>query len=107
MLCVPALMLLVLHVAILELAAPAGSATAPQPVMVLPPSLKATVPAGAVPGTVAAGTPRTPAAESCDDADTSSAVAALSPVANDAASRPTTRSSGPIATAPGRKLATA
>ena len=51
MLCVPALMLLVLHVAILEFAAPAGSATAPQPVMVLPPSLKATVPVGAVPVT--------------------------------------------------------
>ena len=51
MLCVPALMLLVLHVATLELAAPAGSATAPQPVMVLPPSLKTTVPVGAVPVT--------------------------------------------------------
>jgi hypothetical protein len=46
-------MLLVLHVAILELAAPAGSAIAPQPVIVVPPSVKATVPVGAVPATVA------------------------------------------------------
>ena len=37
----------------MELAAPAGSATAPQPVIVLPPSVKATLPVGAVPVTVA------------------------------------------------------
>ena len=34
-------------------AAPAGSATAPQPVIVLPPSVNATLPVGAVPVTVA------------------------------------------------------
>ena len=42
-----------LHVAVLLFAAPAGSATAPQPVIVLPPSVKATLPVGAVPVTVA------------------------------------------------------
>ena len=46
-------MLLVLQVAPLELAAPAGNAIAPQPVIVTPPSVKPTVPVGAVPATVA------------------------------------------------------
>ena len=53
MLCVPAARLALLHVAVLELAEPAGSATAPQPVIVLPPSVKATLPVGALPVTVA------------------------------------------------------
>ena len=53
MLRVPAGIALVGQVAILELALPAGSETAPQPVMVVPPSVKATGPVGAVPVTVA------------------------------------------------------
>ena len=53
MLCVPAARLALLHVAVLELAEPAGNATAPQPVIVLPPSVKATLPVGAAPVTVA------------------------------------------------------
>src|ERR1019366_4614065 len=51
MLCVPALRPLILHVAILELAVPAGSATAPQPAIVLPPSAKFTLPVGPLPVT--------------------------------------------------------
>ena len=53
MLCAPLVRLLVLHVAVLLFAALAGSATAPQPAMVLPPSVNATLPVGAVPVTVA------------------------------------------------------
>ena len=53
MLCVPTLRLALLHVAVLVFAAPAGSATAVQPAIALPPSVKATLPVGAVPVTVA------------------------------------------------------
>ena len=53
MLWLPALRLLVLQVAVLLLALPAGSATAEQPLIVVPPSLKATVPVGTEPVTVA------------------------------------------------------
>src|SRR5450755_1459922 len=44
MLCVPSARLLVLQVAILELAAPAGSVIAPHPAIVLLPSINATAP---------------------------------------------------------------
>ena len=53
MLWVPTLRLALLHVVVLVFAAPAGSATAPQPAIVLPPSVKPTLPVGAVPVTVA------------------------------------------------------
>ena len=53
MLWVPELRLVVEHVAVLLFVAPAGSATAPQPAIALPPSVKATLPIGAVPVTVA------------------------------------------------------
>ncbi len=53
MLCVPWVRLLVLHVTIFEFAAPAASASAPQPTIVVPSAVKATVPVGAVPTTVA------------------------------------------------------
>ena len=53
MLWVPTLRPALLHVAVLLFAAPAGSATAPQPEIALPPSVKATLPVGAVPVTVA------------------------------------------------------
>ena len=53
MLWVPTIRLLVLHVAILLLAVPVGSATAPHPVSVVPSAVKATLPVGALPITVA------------------------------------------------------
>ena len=53
MLWMPALRLAVLHVAVFELAVPVGSATAPQPLSVVPSAVKATIPVGALPVTVA------------------------------------------------------
>jgi len=53
MLCVPAARLDVLHVAVLELELPLGSATAPHPVSVVPSAVKPTFPVGAFPVTVA------------------------------------------------------
>src|SRR5437660_964785 len=53
MLCVPAARLAVLHVAVFALAPPAGSATTPQPLSVLPSAVTATLPVGALPVTVA------------------------------------------------------
>ena len=50
--CTPAASELVLHVAVLLLPVPLN-ATAPQPAMVVPPSVKLTVPVGAEPATVA------------------------------------------------------
>ena len=53
MLWLPTLSPALLHVAVLLFAAPAGSATALQPEIALPPSVNATLPVGAVPVTVA------------------------------------------------------
>src|SRR5437762_430102 len=53
MLCVPAARADVLHVEDLELAVPPGSATAPHPPSVVPSAVKATLPVGATPVTVA------------------------------------------------------
>src|SRR6266480_6594800 len=53
MLWVPALRPLVLHIAILLLAIPVGSATVPQPLSVVLSAVKATLPVGALPVTVA------------------------------------------------------
>src|SRR5438552_13889452 len=53
MLCVPTTRLAVLQVAVLVLALPAGSATAPQPLSVMPSAVKPTLPGGALPVTVA------------------------------------------------------
>ena len=53
MLCVPAARLALLHVAVLALALLVGSATAPQPLRVVPSAVNATVPVGAEPVTVA------------------------------------------------------
>ena len=69
MLCVPWVRLLVLHVAILELAAPAGSAIALQPVIVVPPSVKATGPVGAVPATVAVNVTLAPTSDGLPELD--------------------------------------
>src|ERR1700694_3725882 len=52
--CVPAARLAVLQVVLLLLAVPAGSAIAPQPVSVTLSAVKATLPVGALPVTVAA-----------------------------------------------------
>src|SRR5450631_2743845 len=69
MLCVPWVRLLVLHVAILELAAPVGSASAPQPVTGVPPSVKATLPDGAVPVTVAVNVTLAPTSDGLPELD--------------------------------------
>src|SRR5512132_873149 len=53
MLCVPAVRLLVLQVAVLALALPVGRATAPQPLSVVSSAVKPTLPVGAEPVTVA------------------------------------------------------
>ena|SRR5437773_1028262 len=53
MLCVPAARLLVLQPAVFEFAVPVGSATALQPLSVVPSAVKATLPVGAEPLTVA------------------------------------------------------
>ena len=53
MLCVPAARLAVLQAAVLALALPVGSATAAQPVSGVPSAVKATLPVGATPLTVA------------------------------------------------------
>src|SRR5450755_2822375 len=53
MLCVPAARLAVLQVTVLLLALPLGSATAAQPVRVVPSAVKVTLPVGARPVTVA------------------------------------------------------
>src|SRR5215831_13262317 len=50
--CVPAINEFVLHVAVLVLGAPVGSATALHPLIVVPLSVNATVPVGAAPVTV-------------------------------------------------------
>ena len=63
MLCVPAVMELVLQGAVLVLGAPVGSATAPHPLIVVPPSVNATVPVGDVPVTVAVKVTLAPATE--------------------------------------------
>jgi hypothetical protein len=63
MLCVPAAKLLVLHVAFLEFTAPAGKATAPHPLIVVPPSVKLTLPVGALPLTVVVNVTLAPADE--------------------------------------------
>src|SRR5713226_3366651 len=53
MLCVPTARLAVLQVAVLVLALPAASATAPQPLRVVPSAVKPTLRVGALPVTVA------------------------------------------------------
>src|SRR5450631_830156 len=88
MLCVPALRLLVLHVAILELAAPAGKAIALQPVIVLPPSVKATVPVGAAPVTVAVKLSLAPTIDGFGALDSVVVVVVLPPIATDTVSNP-------------------
>src|ERR1022692_138851 len=94
MLCVPALRLLVLHVTILELAAPAGSVIAPQPVMVLPLSVKATVPVGAVPATVAVNVTLAPTSDGFAELASVVVVGVFPPIDTESVSEPV----GPVAT---------
>ena len=63
MLCVPALRLAVLQVAVFELAVPVGRATALQPLSVVPSAVKATLPVGALPVTVAVKVTLAPTAD--------------------------------------------
>src|SRR5450631_1015495 len=88
MLCVPALRLLVLHVAILELAAPAGSVSAPQPVMVVPSAVKATLPVGAVPATAAVNVTLAPTTDGLPELDSVVLLAVLPPMATETVNRP-------------------
>ena len=82
-LCVAALRLLVLQVTILELAEPAGSATALQPEIAVPPSVKATVPVGAVPATVAVNVTLAPAFDGLPELVSIVLVLVLPPIATD------------------------
>ena len=68
MLCVPTVRLLVVHAAIFE-AEPAGSATALQPEIALPPSVNATLPVGADPVTVAVNVTPAPASDGLPELD--------------------------------------
>ncbi len=63
MLWAPTLMPLVLQIAVLLLAAPAGNATALQPLIATPPSVNATLPVGAAPATVAVNVTAAPSVE--------------------------------------------
>jgi hypothetical protein len=76
-------MLLVLHVVILELAAPAGSTIAPQPVIVVPPSVKRTVPVGALPATVAVNVTLAPTSDGFAELD-SVVIVGAGPIVTDA-----------------------
>src|SRR6266567_2302871 len=63
MLCVPAAKVLLLQVAVFEFALPVGSATAPQPLSVVPSAVKATLPVGALAVTVALNVTLAPAVD--------------------------------------------
>ena len=63
MLRVPAARLAVLQLAVFELALPVGSATVPQPVIGVPSAIKAMLPAGAPPVTVAVNVTLVPAVD--------------------------------------------
>src|SRR5258708_30593350 len=77
MLCVPTVRLLVPHVAILELAEAEGSAIALQPDIAVPPSLKATVPVGAAPATVAVNVTLAPTIDGLPELDSAVLLVAL------------------------------
>ena len=88
MLCVATLRLLVLHVATFELAAPAGSATAPQPEIALPPSVNATVPVGALPATAAVNVTLAPTSDGFADVDSVVVIGGRPPMATCTVSMP-------------------
>ena len=76
MLCVPAARPLVLQPAVLVLPLP-ESVTAPQPLIVLPSALKATVPVGALPVTLAVKVTLTPTLDGLSELDTAVVLVAL------------------------------
>ena len=75
--CVPSVRPLVLQVAVLELAEPAGSATAPQPVSVVPSAVKPTLPVGALPVTVAVKVTLAPTSDGLAELATAAVLVAL------------------------------
>src|SRR6266446_1371794 len=87
MLWVPVLKPLVLHAAVRVLPAPV-SATAPHPLMVVPPSVKLTLPVGAVPVTDAVKVTLVPTVEGFNELDTVVVVAVLPPIATETVKRP-------------------
>src|SRR6266404_5665057 len=88
MLCAPTVRLLVPHVAILELAEPVGSATALQPDIALPLSVKTTVPVGADPVIVAVKVTLPPTIDGLPEVASVVLVAVLPPIATVTESRP-------------------
>ncbi len=87
MLCAPALRLLV-QVAVLVLALPVGSATAPQPVSVVPSAVKATFPVGALPFTVAVKVTLAPTNDGVPELASDVLVAVLPAMATETVNRP-------------------
>ena len=81
MLCVATLRLPVLQVTALEPAAPADSATALQLEIALPPSVKATVPVGALPATVAVKVTLAPTSDGLAELDSVVVVGGRPPMA--------------------------
>ena len=77
MLCAPAARLALLHAAVLELAEPAGNATALQPVKVVPSAVKPTLPVGALPVTVAVKVTFAPTSDGLAELATAAVLVAL------------------------------
>jgi hypothetical protein len=88
MLCVPTPRLLVLQVAVLVLALPVGSATAPQPLSVVPSAVKATLPVGALPFTVAVKVTLASTSEGLPELVRVVLVVVLPPMATDTVNKP-------------------
>src|ERR1700674_1641569 len=87
MLCTPALKPLVGHAAVRVLLAPV-SATAPQPLMAVLSAVKATVPVGAVPATVAVNVTLAPTSDGLPELINVVLVDVLPPIATETVSRP-------------------
>src|SRR2546421_691506 len=87
MLWVPALKPLLLHAAVRVLPAPVR-ASAPQPTMVVPPSVKFRVPVGALPVTDAVNVTLAPTVEGFNELDSVVVVAVLPPMATETVKRP-------------------
>jgi hypothetical protein len=84
---VPALNATVLHAAVRVLPAPV-SATVPQPLMVVPPSVKFTLPVGAIPATDAVKVTLAPTVDGFNELDSVVIVAVLPPMATETVKRP-------------------
>ena len=75
--CVPCVRALLLHVAVLLLALPPGSATAEQPASATPSAVKATLPVGALPLTVAVNVTPAPTTDGLAELATAAVLVAL------------------------------